>query len=124
MVRALINRPALGNFPSLDMEEVLLTGILRAAPPGLDQVFTSSTGSDANETAYKAAFVWKRARERGDADFTSEEIESAMRNQAPGSPEYSIMSFNGGFHGRTFGSLATTRSKAIHKLDISLFRLA
>lgn len=121
MVRALINRPALGNFPSLDMEEVLSTGILRAAPPGLDQVFTASTGSDANETAYKAAFMWKRAEERGDADFTAEEIESAMRNQAPGAPEYSILSFNGGFHGRTFGSLATTRSKPIHKLDIPSF---
>lgn len=121
MVRALINRPALGNFPSLDMAEVLSTGILRAAPPGLDQVFTASTGSDANETAYKAAFMWKRAEERGDADFTAEEIESAMRNQAPGAPEYSILSFNGGFHGRTFGSLATTRSKPIHKLDIPSF---
>lgn len=121
MVRALINRPALGNFPSLDMEEVLSTGILRAAPPGLDQVFTASTGSDANETAYKAAFMWKRAEERGDSDFTAEEIESAMMNQAPGAPEYSILSFNGGFHGRTFGSLATTRSKPIHKLDIPSF---
>lgn len=117
----MINRPALGNFPALDMEEILTSGLLRAAPPGLDQVFTSSTGSDANETAYKAAFIWRRAEERGDADFTPEEISSAMRNQAPGAPEYSIMSFNGGFHGRTFGSLATTRSKAIHKLDIPSF---
>lgn len=121
MIRALINRPALGNFPSLDMEEVLSTGLLRAAPPGLDQVFTASTGSDANETAYKAAFMWRRAKERGDADFTPEEISSAMQNQAPGAPAYSILSFNGGFHGRTFGSLATTRSKPIHKLDIPSF---
>lgn len=121
MIRALINRPALGNFPSLDMEEVLSSGLLRAAPPGLDQVFTASTGSDANETAYKAAFMWRRAQERGDSDFTGEEIESAMRNQAPGAPDYSILSFDGGFHGRTFGSLATTRSKPIHKLDIPSF---
>lgn len=121
MIRALVNRPALGNFPSLDMEEVLSSGLLKAAPPGLNQVFTASTGSDANETAYKAAFMWRRAKERGEADFTTEEIESAMLNQAPGAPEYSIMSFNGGFHGRTFGSLATTRSKPIHKLDIPSF---
>ncbi|GAB7365631.1 hypothetical protein MBLNU230_g6696t2 [Neophaeotheca triangularis] len=121
MIRALVNRPALGNFPSMDMDSVLSTGLLRATPPGMDQVFTASTGSDANETAYKAAFMWRRARERGDADFTMEEIESSMQNQAPGAPKYSIMSFNGGFHGRTFGSLATTRSKAIHKLDIPSF---
>jgi 4-aminobutyrate aminotransferase/(S)-3-amino-2-methylpropionate transaminase len=121
MIRSLVNRPALGNFPSLDMHEILSTGLLRAAPPGLDQVFTASTGSDANESAYKAAFMWRRTNERGDADFTPEEIESAMRNQAPGAPEYSILSFNGGFHGRTFGSLATTRSKPIQKLDIPSF---
>ncbi|CAM1506191.1 Fc.00g058320.m01.CDS01 [Cosmosporella sp. VM-42] len=60
MVNAIINRPALGNFPSSDWAEILETGILRAAPKGLDQVFTATTGSDANETAYKAAFIWRR----------------------------------------------------------------
>lgn len=39
----------------------------------------------------------------------------------PGSPELSVISFKGGFHGRLFGSLSTTRSKAIHKLDIPAF---
>lgn len=33
----------------------------------------------------------------------------------------SILSFKTGFHGRTFGSLSTTRSKPIHKLDIPAF---
>lgn len=33
----------------------------------------------------------------------------------------SVLSFRGGFHGRLFGSLSTTRSKAIHKLDIPAF---
>lgn len=32
-----------------------------------------------------------------------------------------MISFKGGFHGRLFGSLSTTRSKAIHKLDIPAF---
>lgn len=50
-----------------------------------------------------------------------EELESSMKNQAPGAPNYSILSFEGGFHGRTFGSLSTTHSKAIHKLDIPAF---
>ncbi|RMY62190.1 hypothetical protein D0863_11034 [Hortaea werneckii] len=121
MVRAMVNRPALGNFPSTDMADILTSGLLKAAPPGLSSIFTASTGSDANETAYKAAFIWRRAVERGDVDFTPEEIASSMNNKAPGAPEYSIMSFDGGFHGRTFGSLATTRSKAIHKLDVPSF---
>lgn len=123
MVSAMVNRPALGNFPQSDWRDILETGILKAAPKGLNQVFTAMAGSDANETAYKAAFMWKRQQERGgpDVDFTPEEINSSMNNLAPGAPQYSIMSFKTGFHGRLFGSLSTTRSKPIHKLDIPAF---
>lgn len=123
MVNALINRPALGNFPSHDWADILDTGILKAAPKGLNQVFTALAGSDANETAYKAAFMYYRQRERGSAEteFTEEELESTMKNQSPGSPQLSIMSFKSAFHGRLFGSLSTTRSKPIHKLDIPAF---
>ncbi|KAH6681708.1 4-aminobutyrate aminotransferas-like protein [Halenospora varia] len=123
MVSALINRPALGNFPSHDWASVLKTGILKVAPKGLDQVFTAMAGSDANETAYKAAFMWRRQHERGGAhvEFTAEDISSSMLNQAPGAPQLSILSFKSAFHGRLFGSLSTTRSKPIHKLDIPAF---
>lgn len=79
-------------------------------------------GSDAIETSYKAAFMYRRRIERGEGvDFTSQEIESAMKNQSPGSPDLAIMSFKKAFHGRLFGSLSTTRSKPIHKLDIPAF---
>jgi 4-aminobutyrate aminotransferase/(S)-3-amino-2-methylpropionate transaminase len=45
-----------------------------------------------------------------------------MNNQAPGSPDdMSILSFGQGFHGRLFGSLTATASKAIHKVDIPAF---
>jgi 4-aminobutyrate aminotransferase / (S)-3-amino-2-methylpropionate transaminase len=123
MASALINRPALGNFPQHDWASILETGILRVAPKGLDQVFTALAGSDANETAYKAAFIWRRQQERGgaDVDFSPEDISSTMLNHAPGSPHLSIMSFTSAFHGRLFGSLSTTRSKPIHKLDIPAF---
>ncbi|KAF7508482.1 hypothetical protein GJ744_009195 [Endocarpon pusillum] len=123
MASALINRPALGNFPQHDWASILETGILKVAPRGLNQVFTALAGSDANETAYKAAFMWRRQMERGGAhvEFSPEEIETSMNNQVPGSPQLSIMSFTSGFHGRLFGSLSTTRSKPIHKLDIPAF---
>ncbi|KAI1501051.1 aminotransferase class-III-domain-containing protein [Biscogniauxia marginata] len=123
MINALINRPALGNFPSHDWAEILETGILKVAPKGLNQVFTAMAGSDANETAYKAAFMWRRQRERGgpSVEFTEEEMESSMRNQTPGASQLSILSFKTAFHGRLFGSLSTTRSKPIHKLDIPAF---
>ena len=122
MVRAIINRPALGNFPSADWSHILRTGLLAAAPKGLNQVFTALAGSDANELAYKAAFIYKRSQERGvGADFTEEELKSTMLNEGPGSPQMSILSFKSAFHGRLFGSLSTTRSKPIHKLDIPAF---
>jgi 4-aminobutyrate aminotransferase/(S)-3-amino-2-methylpropionate transaminase len=123
MVSAIINRPALGNFPQHDWADILRTGILKVAPKGLDQVFTAMAGSDANETAYKAAFMWRRQQERGGAhvEFSEEDIASSMLNQAPGAPQLSILSFKTAFHGRLFGSLSTTRSKPIHKLDIPAF---
>ena len=123
MISAIINRPALGNFPSHDWQSILETGILSVAPKGLDQVFTGMSGSDANETAYKAAFMYRRQQERGGAhvEFSEEDIASAMLNQSPGSPQLSILSFKTAFHGRLFGSLSTTRSKPIHKLDIPAF---
>ncbi|KAF2097385.1 4-aminobutyrate aminotransferas-like protein [Rhizodiscina lignyota] len=122
MASHIVNRPALGNFPSNDWAEILTTGILSVAPKGLNQVFTGTTGSDANELAYKAAFMWKRRQQRGaDVEFTQEEMNSAMNNALPGSPELSILSFKTAFHGRLFGSLSTTRSKPIHKLDIPAF---
>lgn len=122
MINALINRPALGNFPPHDWAETLRSTLLKAAPKGHDQVLTSMSGSDANELAYKAAFMWKRAKQRGqDVDFTEEELKSSMVNEAPGAPNLSILSFSKGFHGRLFGSLSTTRSKPIHKLDIPAF---
>ena len=123
MASALINRPALGNFPQHDWASILESGVLKVAPKGLNQVFTAMAGSDANETAYKAAFMWKRRMERGgpEVDFSLEEMDSAMNNKSPGSPHMSILSFKTGFHGRLFGSLSTTRSKPIHKLDIPAF---
>lgn len=123
MASAIVNRPALGNFPQHDWAEVLESGVLKVAPRGLDKVFTAMAGSDANETAYKAAFMWKRRQERGgaDVDFTEAEMQSSMNNEKPGSPDLSILSFKTGFHGRLFGSLSTTRSKPIHKLDIPAF---
>lgn len=122
MAVALANRPALGNFPSSDYADILSEGLLAAAPPGLDKIWTDLSGSGANETAYKAAFMYQRSKSRGfDTPFTEEELKSSMENQAPGSPQMSILSFESAFHGRLFGSLSTTRSKPIHKLDIPAF---
>lgn len=122
MASALVNRPALACFPQADYAQILQEGILAAAPPGQDKVWTALSGSCANETAYKAAFMYQAAKQRGLMDFTHEELISVMENKAPGSPDRVILSFDKAFHGRLFGSLSTTRSKAIHKLDIPAFK--
>ena len=123
MVSALVNRPALGNFPAADWSSLLAEGLLRVAPKGLDKIFTAQSGSEANELAYKAAFMLYQRRKRGEGvEWSQEEISSCLKNQAPGSPDLAILSFKNSFHGRGFGSLSTTRSKAVHKLDIPAFK--
>lgn len=64
------------------------------------------------------AYMHKR---RGHSDFTPDESSSSLQNASPGSPALSILSFKTSFHGRLFGSLSTTRSKPLHKLDIPAF---
>lgn len=122
IISALVNRPAIGNFPSNQWHDILKNGLLAAAPPGLDKIFTAQSGSEANELAYKAAFMLYRRKQRGEGvDWSAEEISSCLNNAKPGSPDLAILSFANSFHGRGFGSLSTTRSKAVHKLDIPSF---
>ncbi|KAL6073536.1 4-aminobutyrate aminotransferase [Balamuthia mandrillaris] len=119
--RMLVNRPALGVMPPGDWPELLQSSFMRVAPKGLDQVFTAMCGSCANECAFKAVFMAHQHQARGGESFTDEELASSMQNKPPGSPHLSILSFQGAFHGRLFGSLSTTCSKAIHKVDIPAF---
>ena len=123
MINALVNRPAIGNFPSSKWQSDLKNGLMRIAPDGLDQVFTAQSGSEANELAFKATFMRYRRKQRGEGiEWSAEEMRTVMMNQQPGSPDLAILSFQNSFHGRGFASLSTTRSKAVHKMDIPAFR--
>ncbi|XP_046355036.2 4-aminobutyrate aminotransferase, mitochondrial-like isoform X1 [Haliotis rufescens] len=112
-----INRPALGVFPPKNWAEKLRKTLLAVAPPGMSEVQTMACGACSVEHAQKALFIAYKARQRGGAPPTKEELSSCVMNQAPGNPDLSILSFKGAFHGRTMGALAVTHSKAIHKLD-------
>lgn len=117
--RTFVNRPSLGVFPGADWAARLQESLMTIAPTGLANVTTMACGSCSNENAFKAMYFWYRNKERGDrVDFTQEELDSSMVNQEPGCPNYSLLSFDGGFHGRTMASLACTHSKAIHKIDV------
>ncbi|CCD24699.1 4-aminobutyrate transaminase NDAI_0D03850 [Naumovozyma dairenensis CBS 421] len=121
MIRALVDRPALGNFPSKDLES-MLKQILKFAPKGQDHVWSGLSGADANELAFKAAFMYYKNKQRQGKDFTKEENESVMNNLPPGSPDLAVLSFKRAFHGRLFASGSATCSKPIHKLDLPAFR--
>lgn len=121
--KIIANRPALGVFPGGYWPKKLKDVLLKkgVAPPGLTNITTMMCGSCSNENAFKAIFFWYAEKKRQGAPFTKEEMESCMINNNPGSPNYSIMSFKGAFHGRTLGSLSTTHSKYIHKIDVPAF---
>merc|ERR1712113_27170 len=64
----------------------------------------------------------RAAEGRGPTEFTDDELQSCMMNQLPGcTNDLSIMSFSGGFHGRTLGALTCTHSKHVHKIDVPAF---
>ncbi|CAG0919111.1 unnamed protein product, partial [Notodromas monacha] len=116
-----VNRPALGMFPSADWPELLQKTLMSVAPKGLDEVITMACGSCSNENAFKCLMMNMADRKRGGADFSQIDLDTCLINLPPGSPNYSILSFKGAFHGRTFGALSTTHSKPVHKLDLPAF---
>jgi 4-aminobutyrate aminotransferase/(S)-3-amino-2-methylpropionate transaminase len=68
--------------------------------------------------AFKAAFFWYNSKKRNGLPPTQEDLNQCIMNKGNGCPDLSILSFTGSFHGRTLGVLATTHSKAVHKLDV------
>ena len=78
-------------------------------------------GSCSNENAFKLMYYRYMDQVRGGRAHNEEEMTSCMVNQLPGTPRLSVLSFHGGFHGRTPGSLTCTHSKAIHKVDVPLY---
>mmetsp|Transcript_74611 Transcript_74611/g.129451 ORF Transcript_74611/g.129451 Transcript_74611/m.129451 type:complete len:541 (-) Transcript_74611:99-1721(-) len=121
------SRAALGLMPPKELPQLLEETFLKVAPKDMTRVQTMLCGSSANENVFKAVFFQARAKQRmaegrGASDFTEEELTSVMINQEPGcANQFSIMSFSGGFHGRTMGALTCTHSKTVHKLDVPAF---
>jgi len=115
------NRPALGPLPPHNWVDLLKNTLLKVAPPGMSEVQTMLCGSTANENAFKACFIAYQTKLRGGAPPDQEHLDSVMMNQAPGAPKLAVLSFSGGFHGRTMGTLSASRSKALHKADVPHF---
>ena len=109
----------LGWYPNKDFTKTLRDTFMSVAPKGMDQIYPMMCGTCSNENAIKLMFMKYMDRLRdGRAEFTKEELETTMKHQAPGSPKLSILSFKGGFHGRTVGLLSCSNSRPIHGVDI------
>lgn len=119
--RMLAQRPCLGMMPPLDWPERLQSIVERAAPRGLTNLVTMLCGSSAVENAFKQSMIDYETRRRGGRAHSAEEMASSLKNEFPGCSQTTILSFSQAFHGRTFGALAATHSKPIHKLDVASF---
>ncbi|MDP2311472.1 MAG: aminotransferase class III-fold pyridoxal phosphate-dependent enzyme [Pseudomonadota bacterium] len=114
-------RPALGIAPPAEWVGLVEGTLMRIAPKGMDRVVTVTTGSEAVENAMKAAFIRFATNKRGGAALGADDLAASMRNDQPGINGMKVLSFEGGFHGRSLGALSATRSKPIHKIDIPAF---
>ncbi|MCP9262544.1 4-aminobutyrate aminotransferase, mitochondrial [Dirofilaria immitis] len=117
-----VSRPALGSFPPTFFTNAIKNSLISIAPKGCAGVQNVLCGSSSNENAIKAAFMWYQAQKRGGSPPTKEDLDSCMKHELPGTPNLSVLSFNGSFHGRTLTALSITHSKPIHKVDLPAFR--
>jgi 4-aminobutyrate aminotransferase/(S)-3-amino-2-methylpropionate transaminase len=120
-ITSMISRPALGNFPRSDFADLVRNALISVAPEGLTHVQTMMDGTSANENAIKQAFIRYQTKKRGGKSPTEEDLKSCMNQKLPGTPNLTVMGFQGSFHGRSLAMLSVTRSKPIHKVDIPAF---
>ncbi len=90
--------------------------MFQVAPRGLKCVQTMLCGTTANENAIKTAFIWYAAQKRGGKPPTEKDLETAMQQKLPGTPNFSVLGFQGSFHGRSLGTAK------IDKSTITIFR--
>lgn len=109
----------MGWFPSQDWVSRIQGSMMAVAPPGLTQVYPMMCGTCSNENGIKLMFMrYMHKQRQGRTEFTDAELNSVLTNEAPGSPNLSILAFKGGFHGRTLGLLSCSYSRPIQGIDI------
>ena len=135
LLHLITQRYSLGIMPNKELPNIVNSIIDKIAPKNCSFLHMGcGCGSGANENAFKAAFLHKYAKEHGydklnslekiDSNkiFTDEQKKSCMIGLPPGMPDYKILSFKNGFHGRTLGCLSATRTKWLHKVGIPGFK--
>ncbi|XP_071794728.1 4-aminobutyrate aminotransferase, mitochondrial-like [Asterias amurensis] len=111
------NRPALAVKPTKEYPTDLFNALVSVAPKGLKHVQTMMCGACSVENALKQTYMWYRTKERGGPP-TQEDLDTCLLNKQPGNPPYSVLSFQGSFHGRTVATLSLSHSKIAHRIDM------
>lgn len=115
----LVQRPAMGVMPPSEYPKLLSQLLLKVAPPELPDVYLScGCGSSANVNAIKLAYLKKFFDEKGTDTITKEEEESVLLGHEPGAPKYSVIGFEGGYHGQFLDLLSLSKfntDKSIYK---------
>ena len=113
MQKVIATRTGMGLNPPKEYLDIAEEAFMSVAPKGMNRFTTAMCGACSVEAAYKMCMINYAQRERGGPTVmpSQEELQSCMMNEAPGSPNRGILSFQCGFHGRLFGSLSTSRTK-------------
>jgi 4-aminobutyrate aminotransferase/(S)-3-amino-2-methylpropionate transaminase len=123
----LIQRPALGVQPPIEYPKLLHELIMKVCPDGMSEVYLScGCGSSANVNALKFSFLKKFFELKGTDKITPEEESSILLGQEPGAPKFSVLSFEGGYHGKYLDTLSlskygTNNSLAVHSWPLAPF---
>jgi 4-aminobutyrate aminotransferase/(S)-3-amino-2-methylpropionate transaminase len=109
VTRHVVNRTAMGLFPPDDIKFLVDEAFMTINPSGMDFVFSTICDSCTVDVALKLVFMEYQAQKREDPLVISQEdLNSCMMNQAPGSPNLSILSFHGSVHGKLLGGLSVS----------------
>ena len=123
----LTQRPANGVMPPAEYPKLLNELLLKVGPDALQDVYLScGCGSSANVNAIKFAFLKKFFDLKGNDKITPEEEQSILKGKAPGAPKFSVLSFDGGYHGKfldtlSLGKYNTNNSISAHNWPIAPF---
>jgi 4-aminobutyrate aminotransferase/(S)-3-amino-2-methylpropionate transaminase len=123
----LYQRPAIGVLPPVEYPKLLHELLMKVGPDAISEVYLScGCGSSANLNAFKFAFLKKFFDLKGTDKITAEEERSILIGQQPGAPKFSILGFEGGYHGKFLDELSlsnynTNNSIASHNWPIAPF---
>jgi 4-aminobutyrate aminotransferase/(S)-3-amino-2-methylpropionate transaminase len=113
-----VQRQALGILPPIEYID-WTNDIMKVIGHGeLNQIgFSCGCGAPSNENAIKLAFLKKLYELKGNDILTEEEQRSVLEGEAPGAPNFSCLSFDGGYYGKFLNALSI--SNVIGKPEIT-----